>query len=53
MIDADDVFRILDEEHQKCLTSIQELSGGNGNLYALAQNIALLQSLRKRIEELI
>jgi len=52
MIDRDVVFTILDDEYSKCMETLKSIEKGSPMLYAIAQNIALLQSLRSRIEKI-
>lgn len=52
MIDKDTILTILDEEHSKCLDTLKAIDKGSPMLYAIAQNIAMLQNLRTRVEEI-
>jgi hypothetical protein len=52
MIDKDTVLAILDEEYSKCLDDMNDIDNGNPMLYAIAKNIAMIQTLRTRINEI-
>lgn len=52
MIDKDIVLAILDEEYSKCLDDMNDIDNGNPMLYAIAKNIAMIQTLRTRINEI-
>lgn len=52
MIDKDAIFTILDDEHSKCMETLKSIENGSPMLYAIAQNIALLQILRKRVKDI-